>query len=228
MCVFILQEVHTPKLINMGEVTTSFIAAMKFRRKTVGDLDTKLKESEMGTGFRKLSTVSGGPTVASNEPMKLPRATSFRGLSKGITTMLRLRRMTKDKGKDGVFLQRPRIRYENTYKIEPDNGTTFNVSKTHDVVYDVMENELRDKSYDYMTAGEITCQLSTRIKSKVKELELPRYRIVSQVVVAENKGEGIETASRFLWNDKTDNFTYVSYTNDSIAAIAVVYGIYLD
>lgn len=220
MYYFFFKDSQQPKLVSVGEVTTSFMAALKFRRKTMSTSDASEKSGEEKLVNRRFSEVPGlsGET---KPPPVLARKNTFKRLSQSITTMFRIRRFTKD-------ITKPKIQYENTYKLGPDAGNFFCTSKVDETVYDVMEKQLRGKIYDYMTAGDITRNLSAQIKNKVKDLNFPRYRIICQVLVVENKGEGFEAASSFLWNSKTDNHTCVTYKNDSLAAVAMIYGVFLD
>jgi hypothetical protein len=43
------------------------------------------------------------------------------------------------------------------------------------------------------------------------ELDYPRYKIVVQVVMGENKLQGVRVASRCLWDPETDNFATYNF-----------------
>jgi hypothetical protein len=74
---------------------------------------------------------------------------------------------------------------------------------------------------------ELTKKLSNDIKNKIKEeLQLPRYKFVVQVVIAEQKGQGIKMGCRSFWDTDTDNYAEVSYTNDTLMCIATCHGVY--
>ena len=67
-----------------------------------------------------------------------------------------------------------------------------------------------------------------QIKAKVKELNIPRYKVVVQVTLGENKGQGVRVASRCLWDHKTDNYATLTYKNERYFACAVVFGAYTE
>ena len=67
-----------------------------------------------------------------------------------------------------------------------------------------------------------------QIKAKVKELNIPRYKVVVQVTLGENKGQGVRVASRCLWDHKTDNYATLTYKNERYFACAVVFGCYTE
>jgi len=46
---------------------------------------------------------------------------------------------------------------------------------------------------------------------------LPRYKYMVQVIVGENKGEGVQIGSRCLWDSATDNMATESTTSVSLA-----------
>jgi hypothetical protein len=110
----------------------------------------------------------------------------------------------------------------------PDNGEHIATSKIEIIAQQILEREIGNKTYNSATVGTMTRVISTEIKNKVKELNFQRYRIICQVVITQVEDQGIEATSRCLWDASCDNFAAVSYRNDSIAAIAMIYGVYLE
>jgi hypothetical protein len=47
-------------------------------------------------------------------------------------------------------------------------------------------------------------------------LDVPRYKYIVQVVMGEQKGEGIQIGSRFFWDSDTDKFATESFSNVSV------------
>ena len=45
------------------------------------------------------------------------------------------------------------------------------------------------------------------------ELKYARYKFVVQVVMGENKAQGVRVASRCLWNPETDNYATYNFKN---------------
>jgi hypothetical protein len=62
----------------------------------------------------------------------------------------------------------------------------------------------------------------------MKELALPRYKFVSHVMIGQNADQGINFASRSVWNTSTDNFASATYRNGSLFAIATVFAVYFE
>eukprot|EP00658_Telonema_sp_P-2_P011819 TRINITY_DN14529_c0_g1_i17.p2 TRINITY_DN14529_c0_g1~~TRINITY_DN14529_c0_g1_i17.p2 ORF type:complete len:104 (+),score=22.33 TRINITY_DN14529_c0_g1_i17:251-562(+) len=74
---------------------------------------------------------------------------------------------------------------------------------------------------------ELNKKLADQIKNRIKEeLQLPRYKFIVQVVIAEQKGQGIKLGCRSFWDTETDNYAEVSYSNDSLICIATCHGVY--
>jgi hypothetical protein len=59
-------------------------------------------------------------------------------------------------------------------------------------------------------------------------MDFPRYKIISNVIIGQCKDQGLETASRAVWDAKNDNFSYVVYKNTSLFAIGLVHGVYFE
>ena len=82
--------------------------------------------------------------------------------------------------------------------------------------------------YNPELTGQWTREIADEIKSKLKtDLELPRYKFVVQVVVGEQRGEGVRMGCRCFWDADTDAYAEESYRNDSLFCVAAVFGSYL-
>ena len=49
-----------------------------------------------------------------------------------------------------------------------------------------------------------------------------------QTVLAQNKSQGIRVASRCLWDATTDNFASFQWSNDTLLATVMVFGVYTE
>ena len=112
--------------------------------------------------------------------------------------------------------------------MSPEEENVFNGAKVKQVAEEVMEKEIRDTVYDPAICGELACDLAVKIKRKVKDLNFPRYKIVCHVTVGQVGNQGLEAASRCVWDPKTDNFVCVSYRNGTIFAIALIHAVYFE
>ncbi|CAN0245988.1 unnamed protein product [Ectocarpus fasciculatus] len=58
-----------------------------------------------------------------------------------------------------------------------------------------------------------TKRICDEIKNGLKEMNLPRYKYVVQVVIGEQRGEGVRMGSRCFWDSETDNVASETYVN---------------
>ncbi len=59
-------------------------------------------------------------------------------------------------------------------------------------------------------------------------LNFPRYKIVVQVVLGQNKHQGVKVASRCLWDTENDSFASATFTNETLWATVMVFGLYTE
>ncbi|GFR61734.1 Tctex1 domain-containing protein 1 [Elysia marginata] len=62
-----------------------------------------------------------------------------------------------------------------------------------------------------------------------QSFSLSQYKLVCIVSIGSLKDRpAMQFGSRCLWNKATDNFVSVKYTNSSVFAVAMIYGLYFD
>jgi len=118
--------------------------------------------------------------------------------------------------------------WENTYIMEPKDEEKFLPSKVTEIVEAALTEKLKDKDYNAEDSKQWTLELCNEIKQSVKELNIPRYKVIVQVVIGENSGQGIRVASKCLWDTSSDNWASFSYKNPSLFAVAMVFGCYYE
>ncbi|CAE8588161.1 unnamed protein product, partial [Polarella glacialis] len=118
--------------------------------------------------------------------------------------------------------------WENTYIMQPKESEKFFPSKVSACIERVMEDYLKDKEYGAEDAKIWTLDLSNEIKAAVKELNVPRYKIIVQVVIGEQASQGIRVASKCLWDVSSDNWASYTFQNQSLFAVGMVFGCYYE
>ena len=83
---------------------------------------------------------------------------------------------------------------------------------------EVLNEMLKDHTYKQDEAPELTKQIADRVKNSLKLLELPRYKYMVQVVVGEQRGEGVRMGCRTFWDRDTDGARRRSRTTPSSAS----------
>lgn len=117
---------------------------------------------------------------------------------------------------------------ENTYKLTPDDEKKFRPGKVERVMKETLTEYLTDVEYEKTLGQRMSKMLADTIKSKVKEFKWTRYKLVVHVIIGENREQDITAGSRFLWLDDTDNYASTTFSNKSLFALAVCFGVYYE
>eukprot|EP00811_Abedinium_folium_P002727 NODE_12504_length_1221_cov_4.188300.p2 GENE.NODE_12504_length_1221_cov_4.188300~~NODE_12504_length_1221_cov_4.188300.p2 ORF type:complete len:129 (+),score=34.76 NODE_12504_length_1221_cov_4.188300:104-490(+) len=118
--------------------------------------------------------------------------------------------------------------FENTYIMNPKDDEKFLPSKVTGVIKRVMDDYLKDKEYWHEDAKDWTLELSKDIKAAVKELRIPRYKVIVQVVIGEQGSQGIRIASKSLWDKSSDSWASYTFQSSSLFAVGMVFGCYYE
>uniref|UniRef100_A0AC11EEC4 Dynein light chain Tctex-type 2B n=1 Tax=Ovis aries TaxID=9940 RepID=A0AC11EEC4_SHEEP len=102
---------------------------------------------------------------------------------------------------------------ENTYILRPIFQQRFRPSVVKDCIHAVLKEELANAEYSPEEMPQLTKHLSENIKDKLKEMGFDRYKMVVQVVIGEQRGEGVFMAARCFWDADTDNCTHDVFMN---------------
>ena len=115
-----------------------------------------------------------------------------------------------------------------TYSMIPGEQERFYPSEAKKICERVLVSELENKEYYEDSAKDWIISIGNAIKSEIKCLTVPRYKIVVQVTIGQMKDQGVSVASRCLWDITFDNYASVNYTNSSLWANVMVFGVYTD
>ncbi|XP_066565184.1 dynein light chain Tctex-type protein 2B [Amia ocellicauda] len=113
---------------------------------------------------------------------------------------------------------------ENSYIIRPNYHHKLKAGVVKECIQQVLKAELASKQYDPEEVPSLTRSVSDSIKDKVKEVGFDRYKLVVQVVIGEQRGEGVKMAARCFWDADTDSYAQDIYMNDSLFCVAAVFG----
>lgn len=73
----------------------------------------------------------------------------------------------------------------------------------------------------------LICPLQV-IRARVKDLMIPRYKIVVLVHIGQLTGQSMQISSRCLWDAANDTFASYSFKNSSLYGVATVYAVYIE
>ncbi|KAK3609906.1 hypothetical protein CHS0354_036669 [Potamilus streckersoni] len=121
---------------------------------------------------------------------------------------------------------RQMVKLENTYQMEPSKK--FPYSKVQNIIKEVLESYLAEEKYEPELCRQMTKTISEVIKARVKELMIPRFKVISLVHIGQLNGQGLRIGSRCLWDDKWDTSSSFEFRNNSLFAVGCVYGVYYE
>jgi hypothetical protein len=104
----------------------------------------------------------------------------------------------------------------------------FRANEVIKAVKALLDERLKGKKYDSNESAQLSKELCTEIKEKVKEIGAPRHKLVVQVTIGEVQGQGVRIASRCLWDVETDNHASAYYTNPYLYCVAMVFACYYE
>lgn len=102
----------------------------------------------------------------------------------------------------------------------------FRPAAVKDIIRLVLKELLTDKVYNSEDAKIWTREISDSLQNKLKELQLDRYKYAVQVVLGEQRGEGVRMGCRCFWDSDTDNYAQDIFMNDTLFCVAAAYGVY--
>ncbi|XP_062521802.1 dynein light chain Tctex-type protein 2B-like [Corticium candelabrum] len=115
---------------------------------------------------------------------------------------------------------------ENTYMLRPNFKTKFRPAVAKDVIRNTLHEHLDGKEYNSEEASVWTKTICDEIKDKLKEQGFDRYKFIVQVVVGEQRGEGVKMGCRCFWDSDTDNYVRDVFMNDTIFCVAAAFGVF--
>ena len=105
----------------------------------------------------------------------------------------------------------------------------FRSEDIESIAESILTDKLKDAKYNPSTCKTLSQELAWCIMEKLKSLNYKRYKLVAVVSLGSIKERpGLQFGSRCFWNQNTDKFTSVKYTNGSLFAVVMIYGLYFE
>ncbi|XP_042283552.1 dynein light chain Tctex-type 5 [Thunnus maccoyii] len=118
------------------------------------------------------------------------------------------------------------VSMENTYQMGPYKR--FPVPAVTDILKDVLTSYLQEEKYEVEWSRQMTKTICEVIRARVKDLMIPRYKIVTLVHIGQLTGQSMQISSRCLWDASNDTFASHSFKNSSLFGVATVYAVYFE
>ncbi|NXU51773.1 TC1D4 protein, partial [Turnix velox] len=117
---------------------------------------------------------------------------------------------------------------ENTYRMGPDPGCRFEAGRVHRVLEGALAGTLGTTLYNPQGCAQLAQSLAELLRSRVKEVVSPRYKLVCHVLLGQRGQQSLLVASRALWDPESDSFASATFSNTSLFAVATVHGVYFE
>ncbi|KAL1023336.1 hypothetical protein UPYG_G00039400 [Umbra pygmaea] len=114
----------------------------------------------------------------------------------------------------------------NTYVIRPNYQHKFKPAVVKECIHDILRDQLSGVRYDPDEVPVLSRSLADCIKDKIKDVGFDRYKLVVQVVIGEQRGEGVKMSAKCFWDADTDSYAQDVFINDSLFCVAAAFGIY--
>uniref|UniRef100_A0A8C2JV45 Tctex1 domain containing 1 n=1 Tax=Cyprinus carpio TaxID=7962 RepID=A0A8C2JV45_CYPCA len=115
-------------------------------------------------------------------------------------------------------IPRPAVQMENTCQLSP--------TRRFPVL--TVTSYLQEEKYEPELCRQMTKTISEVVKARVKDLMMPRYKIIVIISIGQIRDQNMRMGSRCLWDETHDNFSSHTFKNSSLFATATVYGVYFE
>ncbi|XP_063218238.1 dynein light chain Tctex-type protein 2B-like [Bacillus rossius redtenbacheri] len=112
------------------------------------------------------------------------------------------------------------------YLMKPELKDRFKPQTVKELIHTVLNDELRGKTYSADEAPKWADHIAKTLRNKMKELSLRQYKYMVQVLLGEQRGAGVKTGMRCLWDADTDNYANDVFLSDTMFCMAVVFAVY--
>eukprot|EP01066_Platyproteum_vivax_P005046 Platyproteum_vivax@DN1644_c0_g1_i1.p1 len=103
-----------------------------------------------------------------------------------------------------------------SFKVLPSFNEKFRVQIINEIISEELHKSLKHVVYNSEEAPNLAVELSNTIKHRVQELSLKRYKLIVQVFVGEQTGQGVELGTRTFWDDNTDACASQTFSTVSV------------
>ena len=69
--------------------------------------------------------------------------------------------------------------------------------------------------------------IAEEIRKILRNINKSRYKIMVQVVIGHNIGQGVRIGAKCLWDPKNDHYASETFVNENIYAVATAFLVYL-
>lgn len=101
------------------------------------------------------------------------------------------------------------------FQLRPNFRNKFKPSDVQSLIHKVLQERLHGVEYQTEQAAQLTKEISNLVRDKCTDLKYERYKFVVNVVIMENRGEGVKMGCRCFWDEDCDNYASDIFMNVS-------------
>lgn len=154
----------------------------------------------------------------------IPRNSIFFNSLSNPTTQatVRARRRSSRTSLPRLGFDRRLIRYENSYRLGPDQDHRLDITRLRRVATTTIESAIIGYNYEGTQGKQFSVALAELIRSQIKQLPFTRYKIVVQVVIGQKRGQDLRVTSRCMWDTQLDRHLTISKeTKDAFVCVTM-------
>ncbi|XP_060776974.1 dynein light chain Tctex-type 5 [Neoarius graeffei] len=118
------------------------------------------------------------------------------------------------------------VQTENTYQLGPSKR--FPMHTVREILKDVLSSYLQEEKYEPELCRQMTKTIAEVVKARVKDLMIPRYKIIVTISIGQLAEQTVRMVSRCLWDATNDTFSSYVFKNNSLFAVSNVYAVYFE
>eukprot|EP01063_Lacrimia_lanifica_P024871 TRINITY_DN3268_c0_g1_i1.p2 TRINITY_DN3268_c0_g1~~TRINITY_DN3268_c0_g1_i1.p2 ORF type:complete len:123 (+),score=53.42 TRINITY_DN3268_c0_g1_i1:87-455(+) len=113
-----------------------------------------------------------------------------------------------------------------SFSLRPNYKKKFRANEVRDVIRKVLVEKLEGAEYNSDGASSLTKEVADLIRDRLKQKDYSRYKLIVNVFICQQTGDGVKMGCRCFWDQDTDSYAQDIYMNKALFAIATVFGIY--
>ena len=90
----------------------------------------------------------------------------------------------------------------------------------------VLKEKLSGVTYHPDNTSQWAREIADEVKQSLKMQDLDRYKYVVQVVIGEQRGEGVTMAARCFWDASRDRYVQKTFQNETIFCVVAAFAAY--
>ena len=161
-------------------------------------------------------------------PNLTERRSSHKPFTMGGLLMVK-NRMTRwrTRRQGGKIAEEIKVKYENTYRMEPNNNLKFDVKRVEKAADASLQFHLsQTRTYNRDKCASTSSLIADDIKKRVKAMNFPRYKIIVHVTIGQCFDQDMTVASRGLMDLNQDSCAKADFKQGDVYALALIYGLY--